>query len=809
MIEGKLEEMGKEPRNVQVTIGAGSDERMIRLCNEDGTFLEASLEPKATGDEHGHQLDDEPIRSEESDDNVVEQLRQELAESKDDCGQLTTELEATRERLDTTLGELEETKAQVTTLTEEKDSLTAKVRMIWRPNCDQLAQYDVECAEKDAEIASLRRRVEQLEMALSGTGLDVAAVPHIPSAEPPVAPRPVAVPASSTLSAAGIAVSSAPLSAPSVLPNVMSSIATAQLLHPTAVAVVSSAVRPGDQEETLPAATGDSVAPSGDNSVSAAVVESPPLSRRGKAPPVDPFTGDDVEVRLEDWLPTLERASSWNGWSEDERLMQLAGHLRGRALQEWNLLTKEDRASYGLAVGALRERLDPGSQALAQQDFRHAIQAESECVADYIRRLERLFQIAYGRGGMKSETREALLHSQLQEGLKYSLMKSPAVSGAQTYKQLCLSAKQEEKRVMELKRRHLYQQEVQHTKKVQEARKSSSSKFTVPKSNPPHGGSGVRRCYKCGSTAHLARDCKKPKSESTPSQQRGSSRSSEASANMVTAHEDPIDFLLPDVNDGNVRLVQVEDRGSKPRKVMIDLQGVPAEGIIDSGADITIIGPELFKKVAAVARLTKSMFKKPDKVPYTYNHQQFHLDGRIDLDVGFNGRRMRTPVYVKMDAGNPLLLSEGVCSQLGIISYHPLVFPGRQEAEQQTQAQVPTVRVRLVQSLRLPPLQNTMAVVRVEDGWNFQGPLLLEPLGDDKNEDGLVVSPSLVQLSSDNHAQVLITNPTGWTQKMKRGTHIGEASEIMCTDTEVTSEANVGVLRLSSCEVRERKQKLG
>ena len=63
--------------------------------------------------------------------------------------------------------------------------------------------------------------------------------------------------------------------------------------------------------------------------------------------------------------------------------------------------------------------------------------------------------------------------------------------------------------------------------------------------------------------------------------------------------------------------------------------------------------------------------KKPDRIPRTYDHRPFTLDGRMDLDVTFNGTTMRTQVYIKMDAREPLLLSEGVCRQLGIISYHP------------------------------------------------------------------------------------------------------------------------------------------
>lgn len=33
----------------------------------------------------------------------------------------------------------------------------------------------------------------------------------------------------------------------------------------------------------------------------------------------------------------------------------------------------------------------------------------------------------------------------------------------------------------------------------------------------------------------------------------------------------------------------------------MDIQGVPAKGIIDSGADITIMNGQLFQKVSAVA----------------------------------------------------------------------------------------------------------------------------------------------------------------------------------------------------------------
>ena len=106
------------------------------------------------------------------------------------------------------------------------------------------------------------------------------------------------------------------------------------------------------------------------------------------------------------------------------------------------------------------------------------------------------------------------------------------------------------------------------------------------------------------------------------------------------------------------------------------MQGVPAHGVIDSGADITIVGGELFRKVAAVARLKKSQLKTVDKIPHTYDRKTFKLDGRVDLDSTFGDTTMNTPVYIKMDSLEPLLLAEGVCRQLGVISYLPDVVTG-------------------------------------------------------------------------------------------------------------------------------------
>ena len=75
------------------------------------------------------------------------------------------------------------------------------------------------------------------------------------------------------------------------------------------------------------------------------------------------------------------------------------------------------------------------------QDFRHLTQAKHESVADFILHLEQTFRRVYGYEKVGEEVRQALLYAQLQEGLWFTKMEAPAVSGSQSYPELCLVAK--------------------------------------------------------------------------------------------------------------------------------------------------------------------------------------------------------------------------------------------------------------------------------------------------------------------------------------------------------------------------------
>ena len=136
---------------------------------------------------------------------------------------------------------------------------------------------------------------------------------------------------------------------------------------------------------------------------------------------------------------------------------------------------------------------------------------------------------------------------------------------------------------------------------------------------------------------------------------------------------------------------------------------------------------------------------------------------------------MITPVYIKVDAHDQLLLSEGVCRQLGILQYHPSVESWRGGKKKSVQratesppespasedrtavatesasdkpgdARVPTVRVNLLQSTRLLPHQSRIVEVAVTCDGEVDGSYLLEPT---ELKCGWQVDPSLLRVAAD------------------------------------------------------------
>ena len=75
-----------------------------------------------------------------------------------------------------------------------------------------------------------------------------------------------------------------------------------------------------------------------------------------------------------------------------------------------------------------------------------------------------------------------------------------------------------------------------------------------------------------------------------------------------------------------MKLVSVVDEGSRSQKAKVIVGEVPLSVIIDSGADITVMGGSAFKQMTLVTKVKRWDFKASDKVPRKYDHQPFHID---------------------------------------------------------------------------------------------------------------------------------------------------------------------------------------
>ena len=102
-----------------------------------------------------------------------------------------------------------------------------------------------------------------------------------------------------------------------------------------------------------------------------------------------------------------------------------------------------------------------------------------------------------------------LLYGQLQEGLSYSLMESPLVSGAQSYRELCIAAKKEERRLAELQKNQQYLKSETSTKRhFQRTCKDTCKSGGNSTKTKLFGRQLPFRCYLCDSLHHLACNCK-------------------------------------------------------------------------------------------------------------------------------------------------------------------------------------------------------------------------------------------------------------------------------------------------------------
>ena len=181
------------------------------------------------------------------------------------------------------------------------------------------------------------------------------------------------------------------------------------------------------------------------------------------------------------------------------------------------------------------------------------------------------------------------------------------MSGATSYTTLCVAAKNEERRMTELRRGHQYSKPpTKPPVKQQNKDKASDNKPKPTKVDVSRN----RNSSICDKLGHFARDCPQgrerakvlahaPKDDKSTkpgsvTNRRVYSDTDESPGEAPAGVPDPLDLLLSDSDgESGVWRIELNDTGSEPKCAPVQVQGVPAKGIIDSGSEITIVGAHL------------------------------------------------------------------------------------------------------------------------------------------------------------------------------------------------------------------------
>lgn len=139
-------------------------------------------------------------------------------------------------------------------------------------------------------------------------------------------------------------------------------------------------------------------------------------------PKIEPFTGANPEIGIENWIDEFEDVCKMQGAGPEQRLTLLRMLLRGPAKTRYKRYPSEVQNDVEQLKARLKETYSKQrDKTLCMLNFQNRRQRPNEAVIEYASALENLFNMAYGQ--MQSANDYAMIKLQFLRGIKPSLSK--------------------------------------------------------------------------------------------------------------------------------------------------------------------------------------------------------------------------------------------------------------------------------------------------------------------------------------------------------------------------------------------------